>query len=357
MEYISRAGCIQYDPLDVVGRNPELVLQSRCGCYRMGDIEKFLYTDRTLFDVWDKNMSICTVGDWAYFSRFRRYYLQWCAEHRETIDEITAYLRENASACSSDFDFDERVSWHYGPQRLAKAALECMCYAGLAVVHHKKGARRYYGLADRYIPKKYFTMPDPNGTDEEYFKWAVLRRINSIGILWNRPSDAWLGIGGLKSRQRSEAFNALLDEGRIIGITVKGIKQPLFIGADNFGLLEAAAGTEAVSACARILAPLDNMLWDRNMISELFGFKYRWEVYTPAAQRKYGYYVLPVLCGNEFAGRIELEIDKKSKALIVKNFWAEEGISISAYRKKIISGLSRFAGYALCKGTDIRCKI
>lgn len=97
----------------------------------------------------------------------------------------------NDFACSSDFEFDEKVDWHYGPQRLAKAALECMCYAGLAVVRHKKGTRRYYCLSDKYISEKYFTMPKPNNTDEEYFKWVVLRRINNIGVLWNRHSDAW----------------------------------------------------------------------------------------------------------------------------------------------------------------------
>lgn len=61
--YIRKVGCIQYDPLNVVGRNPDLVLQSRCGSYRKNDIEKHLYSDRVLFDVWDKNMSICATSD------------------------------------------------------------------------------------------------------------------------------------------------------------------------------------------------------------------------------------------------------------------------------------------------------
>lgn len=210
VEYISKVGCIQYDPLDVVGRNPDLVLQSRCSGYQKGDIEKYLYSDRVLFDVWDKNMSICAISDWAYFARHRNGYLHWCIEHKNTIDEIIEYLRVNIFACSSDFEFDEKVRWHYGPQRLAKAALECMCYAGLAVVHHKKGTRRYYCLSDKHIPEKYFTMTDPNLTDGEYLKWVILRRINSIGVLWNRQSDAWLGLN-IKSEQRNNAFNILYE--------------------------------------------------------------------------------------------------------------------------------------------------
>ena len=357
VEYIRKVGCIQYDPLNVVGRNPDLVLQSRCEYYQKGDIEKYLYSDRVLFDVWDKNMCICTISDWACFERHRKGYLYWCNEHKDTIDKITEYLGVNDFACSSDFEFEGKVSWHYGPQRLAKAALECMCYAGLAVVHHKNSTRRYYCLSDKYIPEQYFTMHEPNNSDEEYFKWVVLRRINSIGILWNRQSDAWLGINGLKSEQRNNAFNALLNEGKICEINVDGMKNALYVATENLELLQAAINNPIKSEYARILAPLDNMIWDRKLIAELFGFKYKWEVYTPIAERKYGYYVLPMLCDNKFIGRIEMETDKKSKTLIVKNFWTEDEMYVSTYRNNIISGINRFKEYNLCDKVDICCSI
>lgn len=357
VEYIGKVGCIQYDPLDVVGRNSDLVLQSRFNSYKKGDIEKYLYSERALFDVWDKNMSICPISDWMYFGRYRKKYLLWCNEHKDAIDKITEYLQLNDFACSSDFKFEEKVDWHYGPQRLAKAALECMCYAGLAIVHHKKGTRRYYCLSNKYIPKKYIAMDDPNDTDEEYFKWFVFRRINSFGILWNKQSDAWLGINGLKSAQRNNAFNDLLNQGKISEITVKGMKYPLYIATENIKLLEGATKNFIKSSYVRIIAPLDNILWDRKLINELFNFEYKWEVYTPIAQRKYGYYVLPVLYDNKFIGRIEMETDKKSKTLIVKNFWGEDKIDISTYKNNIISGIDRFKEYNLCDRVEILCSI
>lgn len=345
VKYIRKVGCIQYDPLDVVGRNPDLVLQSRCSKYLKGDIEQYLYKDRVLFDVWDKNMSVCPVEDWPYFGRFRKRYLSWCNEYKDTVNAIVKYLGKNEFACSSDFKFEERVDWHYGPQRLAKAALECMCYAGLAVVHHKKGTRRYYCLSDKFISKRYFNMKDPNATEEEYFKWGVLRRINSIGLLWNRQSDAWLGIKDLKSGQRNDAFNALLKERKIHEIMVDGIEYPLYIAAGNLKLLQSSKNKPIENSCVRIIAPLDNLLWDRKLIKELFDFDYKWEVYTPAAQRKYGYYVLPVLYGSKFIGRIEMETDKKNKTLNVKNFWAENEGYVSLYKDNIVSGINRFARY------------
>jgi uncharacterized protein len=357
VEYIRKVGCIQYDPLNVVGRNPDLVLQSRFSGYEKGDIEKYLYSNRVLFDVWDKNMSICAVSDWPCFERFRKRYLLWCNEHKDIIDIINEYLEVNDFACSSDFAFDEKVDWHYGPQRLAKAALECMCYAGLAVVHHKNGTRRYYGLAHKYIREEHFKMSNPNNTDEEYFKWGILRRINSIGVLWNRPSDAWLGIVGLKSEQRNKAFISLLNEGKISEITVEGMKHPLYIATENLELLEASKINPVNSSYARILAPLDNLLWDRKLISELFDFEYKWEVYTPVTQRKYGYYVLPVLCDNKLIARIEMETDKKNNTLVVRNFWPQDEMDILKYRDNIISGINKFKKYNLCEKVEIYCSI
>ncbi len=357
VDYIRKVGCIQYDPLDVVGRNPDLVLQSRCIDYRKSDLEKYLYVDRVLFDVWDKNMSICSVSDWPYFERFRKRYLPWCNERKEVIDEIIEYLENNEFACSSDFKFEQKVAWHYGPQRLAKAAVECMCYAGRVVVHHKKGARRYYGLAEKLIPKEYLTMENPNKTDEEYFKWVVLRRINGVGILWNRPSDAWLGIDGLKSKQRSKAFETLCNEGEITEIIVDGIDHFLYMATKNLELLETVKNSRIDTACIRILAPLDNLLWDRRLINELFNFEYKWEVYTPATQRKYGYYVLPMLCNDKFIGRVEMETDKKNSKLIVKEIWFEDENYSSLYRDNIVSGINSFKEYNLTDNLEIRCSI
>lgn len=353
--YIRQAGCIQYDPLDVVGRNPDLVLQARCRAYRKGDIEPLLYRDRALFDVWDKNMSISTVADWSSFERFRRRFLVWCREHQAVIDEITEYLQQHESACSSDFAHDVKVDWHYGPQRLAKAALEAMCYAGLAVVHHKKGTRRYYALAEQCIPPEYFNMAPPYRTDEDYFKWGVLRRINAVGLLWNKPSDAWLGISGLKSKERSQAFQNLLEEGRIAEIGVDGIKQPLYMASEHLDLLQAAAAQPSdTTSCARILAPLDNLLWDRRLIADLFGFEYKWEVYTPAAQRKYGYYVLPVLCGSELVARLEMETDPKRSTLVVNRIWLQDDVDSAAVADRIRAGIARFQEYNRCDSTEMR---
>ncbi len=124
MAYFARVRCVQFDPLNVIGHNQELILRARVSGFTPGMLTELLYTDRQLYDQWDKNMSICMTEDWPYFSRFRDRYLPWIDKHSDAVQTITRYLEGHECACSSDFAMEERVEWHYGPQRLAKAALE-----------------------------------------------------------------------------------------------------------------------------------------------------------------------------------------------------------------------------------------
>ena len=94
--------------------------------------------------------------------------------------------------------------------------------------------------------------------------------------------------------------------------------------------MEQALDGDRPAPRAAILAPLDNLLWDRRFIRRLFGFSYIWEVYKPVAEREYGYYVLPILYGDRFVARFEPGRDKRSGALVVKNWWWEEEVKPSA---------------------------
>lgn len=349
MNFVKKVGCIQYDPLDVVGKNPDLVLQSRCEDYKKQDIYHYLYEDRKLFDVWDKSMSICSIEDWPYFSRFRKSELNSYEIFKEKILQITEELNEKEFACSSDFKIEGRIDSSWGSKRLSREVLEYMCYAGLAVVHHKKGTRRYYSLSEKLIPKELLEGEDPNKLDSSYNAWRVLRRINSIGVLWNRASDAWIGLRNFKSKDRIEGFNELLREDKIIPLEVEGIKSPLYIDKSNLDLLKQSINSINNKKEAYIIAPLDNLIWDRKLINELFNFDYKWEVYVPAEKRKYGYYVLPILYGIEFIGRIEFKLDKVTNRINIKNLWWEDNIlNKDLYTIAINEALKKLGSYMSC---------
>ena len=237
-----------------------------------------------------------------------------------------------------------------GNTNAARAVLEQLYSTGELVIHHKQGARKYYALSRDYVPHSLLDASDPMPDNFEHQKWRVLRRITAVGLLWNRPSDAWLNIWDLKSPERNRAFEELLAEGKILEIQVEGIKNCLYCNAEDRTLVERVLGEEKYKSRCEFLAPLDCFLWDRNLIKELFGFDYRWEIYTPAKKRKYGFYVLPVLYGDRFVGRIEAVAEKKTGVLTVKNIWFEEGIKQT---KKLTAEMERcvkrFAKFNDCK--------
>jgi uncharacterized protein YcaQ len=111
-----------------------------------------------------------------------------------------------------------------------------------------------------------------------------------------------------------------------MALHVEGVKLPLYLRAEDHPTLVMVLDNDPPAPRACFLAPLDNLLWDRRLIEALFGFRYTWEVYKPASERQYGYYVLPVLYGDRFIARFEPVRDKASASLLIRNWWWEEGV-------------------------------
>ncbi len=339
--YVRQAGCIQFDPIDVCGKNAELVLQSRVKGFRKKMLSELLYEERRLFDFFDKNLAIMELSDWPYLERVREGYRQG-GRGKEEVDrieeEVKAIIKDRGEVSSKDIGFNEKVDWYWSSTKLARAALESLYFRGDLVIHHKKGTIKYYCLAEEVVPKELLEMPDPHPDDLEHYKWRVLRRISAIGLLWNRPSDAWLGIWNFRAQDREEAFQGLLSEGRILPIQVEDCKDRFYCLKEDEPLLYSLPELAITKSRTELIAPLDCMLWDRKLIKELFDFDYKWEIYTPEVQRKYGYYVLPVLSGERFIGRVEVISSVKQDALLVKNLWLERGVKPT---KKLIGELKR----------------
>jgi len=338
LAFVRKVGCLQFDPLNIAGKNTDLVLQSRVKNYMPDMLYRLLYEDRKLLDGWDKNMSIYPIEDWPYFQRFR----EDAKDHirrSEHIDEILEQIRKDIEVrgplSSQDFDFDKKVGWYWAPAKASRAALESMYWWGELVVHHRAGTRKYYDLAGRHIPHDIFDRLDPNTTEEAYHRWHISRRIDSIGLFWSRSGDAWLGIKGLNSAKRTAAIEEMVRSGELIELEIEGFDYPVYTSSVNRELLDRSHESTGAPE-ASFIAPLDNLLWDRKFIKSLFQFEYTWEVYKRPQDRKYGYYVLPVLFGREFVARFEPVFDKKKKVLNIKNWWWEERIAVTGNMKEAI---------------------
>ncbi len=328
-ELIRHLGCIQFDPLDICGHNHELVLQARLKTFKPQDLAELLYAERSLIDGLDKVMSIYPVEDWPRFSRRRALDADWSGRRSlkafQLAEHILAEIEKRGPLSSSDFDFRETVDWAWAPTNIARAALEHLFYRGDLVVHHKVHTRKYYDLTARLLPADLVGQPDPFTSEHEYLDWHALRRIAGVGLLWNRGGDAWVGLVAWNAESRRASIARLLDAGKLHEVRIEGISHPCYLPERALPVLEMAGKAGIPRPRMSLLAPLDNLLWDRHLVSEIFDFDYRWEVYTPAVVRKYGYYILPVLYRDRIVARCEPVRLKKEKTLLIRKWWWEPG--------------------------------
>jgi uncharacterized protein YcaQ len=352
MDFVDQVGCIQFDPIDICGKNPELVLQSRVEGFSKSMLYELLYDERKLLDYFDKNLSIIDLNDWKHFEHIRDYYRNHSRGRHEVDsieDEIKQLLKEKGPMCSKDFKMDRKIDWYWSETKLSRAALETLYFRGDLIVHHKMGAIKYYDLSENHLPKEILEAEDPHDSMFDHQKWRVLRRIASVGLLWNKSSDAFLYIEGFNAKNRNDVFDSLFNEGKIIKVAIEGIKEPLFALKGDDDLLNAVKKEAGWLERTEFIAPLDNLMWDRNLIRAIFDFDYKWEIYTPEAQRKFGYYVLPVLNGTRFVGRIEVVNDRKRNALVVRKLWFEDGVVVTSEMKsQIMACIDRFSIFNLC---------
>ena len=359
-QYVRQAGCIQFDPVDVCGRNAELTLQSRVKGITRKTLSDLLYRDRLLVDYSDKELSIWPSEDWPYFAGYRKKSIEHGNQFAgipELEEKAVAYIRKHGPVSSDTLPIEGTIFWHSSmhwsghwdkDSLAARSVLEQLYTDGVLLIHHKTGSRKYYDLADKYLPAELLSAPNPCPDEASWLCWRVKRRIGAVGLLWNRNSTAWLGIN-MTTEQRDASFDRLEKDCVIMPVQVEGIRFPLYMLTDDLPLLESVtAGQASLKPRLEFLAPLDPMLWDRKLIEAVWGYRYSWEIYTPVVKRKYGYYVLPVLWGDRLIGRIEPKADRKAKTLTVQNVWLEPGVrrtkKLSGQIDRAVQRLARFNG-------------
>lgn len=349
-DYVRQAGCIQYDPVDVCGKNAELTLQSRVKDFKKSMLQDLLYKDRLLTDYADKELSIWPTEDWPYFSSYRERSLA-LGETFEGLEELKeqaiTYIDEQGPVCSDSLPIEGEIFWHSSmhwsgnwdkKSSAARSVLEQLYTDGVLVIHHKKGSRKYYDLAKKYIPAEILKAENPCKDEDSFIAWRLLRRIGAVGLLWDKNSTAFLGIS-INAEKRKKILKNLTDLGKVNMVMVEGIKQVFYYRSADEPLMQAVLdGNVDLKPRMSFLAPLDPLMWDKALVLAIWDFQYSWEIYTPAIKRKYGYYTLPILYGEKFVGRIEAIPDRAEHILHVKGLWWEDGVRLT---KKLNADLNK----------------
>ena len=352
LEIVRRLGCIQFDPVNVVGWNPDLVLQARLEDYRAPMLDELLYTDRLLWDGFDKVQSIYLTEDWPHFTRRRVHGLDNVRfseeEPRRLQPLIVEKIRENGPLSSLDLEDQTRIGGYWGfPIRVERAAMENLYIMGRLGIHHRKGTRRYFDLVENLLPADLLNAPDPHASEADYHDWHVLRRVGSMGLANPGAGERWLGILTMQSPERTQSLARLIERGDVLHVAVEEANgQTYMLRASEAPLLASVGQIPHPAPAVTFLGPLDNLLWHRDMLRKIFDFDYTWEVYTPAIKRKYGHYVLPVLYGDQFIARAELLYERKTNSAVLRNWWWEaHAAPDAAFEAALTAGLTHFGRY------------
>ena len=367
IDVFKKLGCIQYDPLNVVGRNPDLVLQSRIENYTPFLLESLLYEERALIDGWDKMMAMYLTQDFPNYQRIRNRQADGTKRHLafrereealDLLDPIREHLATHKTVLSRNIKLGSTFSDRWGSGKASNLALDYLFQSGEIGVHSKQKAQKIYALMSDLLPYHLYNALDPFSDDDSFLKWYVKRRIGGVGLIWGRNGGGWLGHFLSDKVKRMHIIKSLLASGDLVEVIVEGLSEQLYVRTEDMAAYEAiqmsiqdpllASNVPMVS----FIAPLDNMLWDRLLVEKLFGFKYTWEVYVPKAKRQYGYYVLPVLYGDRFIARFEPEHYKGEGPLKILNWWWEADVEpTEAMIKAIKDAFSALETY-LGAGSD-----
>lgn len=347
---MQRIHSIQYDPLYVVSRNADLVLQARVQDYRESDLYDLLYREHRLIDGFDKEMCIYEAKDFFCFRFVRDEHIKHVAStlrYRnqmgalDILGDVRDFVTKHGRTGTKDLSIGEVRESRWGHKKLSSAALDYLFNSGELSVADKQGTQKVFDLTERVLDSREFQV-NQDMTIEEFLEWYIERRIQSIGFLWNKPGGAWQGHFLSENGIRSSVLQTLIEKSRIEEIHIEGIHEPFYC-SKNF---ERHGKLQPSGSYARFIAPLDNIMWDRQMLEALFDFTYRWEVYTPVAKRKFGYYVLPVLYNGKFVARFEAEPVRQAGEFLIKNWWWEPGIKPDDEMKETIEiEMVRFAEF------------
>lgn len=324
-----RLGTVQYDPLNPVGRNPDLVLQARVPNYRVDDWQNFAYGQRLAYDAWDKQACLVPIDEWSRRALSRRLYPPWhdsgiLPNEADAVLATLAEIDDRGPLSSIDFSDRSHTSHHsgsswLGPTRI-KRILRALWSQGLLVTHHRTGSRHYYDRPERVIPPEHL-LAEPCDEADDYHRWIVSRRYRAVGLLRPRSNVAiWSICGDVDTRAR--ATDSLIESGDLVPIRVEGSKSLYYAPASALDAFSVPSEEPRVI----FVAPLDSLLWDRKMISHIFGFEYAWEVYKPLDVRRWGYYVLPVWYGDRFVARVDSRLE--GNVWRVARWWWESDVVV-----------------------------
>lgn len=359
---------LQLDPLIVIARSQDIAMYGRVLDYRIEDIYKAAYERREFFDYGGTLFlyPMREVPYWRLHMQRRAEQQRWqqvYKDHPATFQQVKDALRENGPMANRDFKGNKKLEYSYRGGKDTSVVLYVLWLTGEVMIHHRVGFDRYYDLTERVLPSE-FDYAAPEKDAEDFF---ARKGISFYGLMREKRFRANFESyihRKVDIKEAKDRLEELYEQDAIMQVKIEGDKEPHIALASDLPLLEEldagrVPGTwqplgPSTQDEVTFVAPLE-IVSARGRAKEVFDFEYVWEVYKPGEQRKWGYYVLPILYGDDLVGRLDPKLDRKTMTLEIKGFWLEEDTPADdpAFADALGRGLARFAKFVDAQHVDI----
>lgn len=342
---IEHLGYVQIDTLAVVARAHHHTLWTRVPGYDEKFLNGLLEKDKRIFEYWSHAASYLPMSDYRFSLPRKKAYAEgkshWFAQDKKLNNYVFDRIRAEGPLQSKDFEYRRSGPGNWYEWKPAKRALEQLFMEGKLMVAQRRGFQKVYDLAERVLPADVNTvMP----TEKEYAEYLVRKAVQSNGIV-DEKEIAYIrkGLGPAVNR----ALKHLLKEGALTETPVEGLGSALFVtSAEQLASVENIRLRRQV----QLLSPFDNAVIQRRRISRFFDFDYQIECYVPEPKRRFGYFCLPVLYGDSFAGRFDPKADRAAKVFYIKQMHFEKGFVPDAdFNNAFAARLKEFAAFNGCE--------
>jgi uncharacterized protein len=325
-------GVVQLDAVNVLERTQFLVFFSRLGVYERSFLHRLTGPRGTLWEYWGHAMSLMPVGDeplfrWRY--QFGGTYVPgpkvkarhdaWEASAAEYLAAVLEEVRDRGPLSARQLSDPRPQNGDWWDRRShGRQALARLHGRGRLATWRTASFESLYDLPDRVLPPDVLALPTP--TVEAAQRALLLKAAQAMGV--GTVNDI-AGYYMIQPKAARPLIADLANSGELQPVTVEGWKETAYMPAD-------VQPRRPSRVTATLLSPFDSLIWDRERTRRLFGFDYRIEVYVPEPQRLHGYYVLPLLFGDQLVARLDLKADRKASVLRVAGAYGEEGAAPAA---------------------------
>ena len=359
---------LQLDPLNIIARSQEIALHGRVLDFKLDHLYQAAYEKRGFFD----------YGGWLFMYPMHEFpYWRLHMEHREEqgmnyesfkhppadlLKFVLNEIRARGPLGNRDFGGEAVKAWSYRGRKEASIALFYLWLVGEVMITHRKGFDRIYDLRERVLPSEF----DYSVTTSEAEDFFSRKSIAFLGLA--RESTWRTGFASFLHRDVSreeakERVGQLIEQGIVSRVHIESSKDSyLYLNSDQPNLSDLEAGRipkawkplgPSTEEEVTFLAPLE-IVSARGRAKQVFDFEYLWEVYKPQHQRRWGYYTLPILYGDNLVARLDPKLDRKTGTLHILGFWLEEyAPKDENFANALTLGLTRFAKLINAKKVDV----